>query len=311
MRRVALLCGVGLLAGCELVFPPGGGNANDDEPGPFDARGDGGLPVDPDARVDGDPDLDSDDDGVNDALDVCPAIPDPEQRDHDGDGAGDRCDPCPPMGGVGDDADGDNDGLGFACDPRPGFAGDTLGGFRGLYTADDVSGWAFFPSAWVVAEPGFLRSPSALAPDAWARPNMIGTDVLLMATANVLAVADGTVPRSFGVGMQLSAQERIECLAWDEPGQVSQVVLRQRDTLSGTDESQSADWTGDLLGNGTVTVRLLIDGGNYNCTVWNGDHLMEASLVGSLILAHTDASLFVGADLAQVDLDYIYVAKYP
>src|SRR5262249_34099820 len=37
---------------------------------------------------------DGDADGVCDALDDCPAAPDPAQADSDGDGRGDACDPC-------------------------------------------------------------------------------------------------------------------------------------------------------------------------------------------------------------------------
>jgi hypothetical protein len=38
---------------------------------------------------------DEDGDGVPDAIDVCPCIPDPAQLDSDGDGVGDACDPEP------------------------------------------------------------------------------------------------------------------------------------------------------------------------------------------------------------------------
>ncbi len=41
------------------------------------------------------PEPDADMDGVPDATDVCPAVPDPVQVDTDGDGAGDACDLCP------------------------------------------------------------------------------------------------------------------------------------------------------------------------------------------------------------------------
>src|SRR5436190_646599 len=44
----------------------------------------------------GDPSVeDTDGDGIPDAQDNCPAIPNPAQTDTDGDGIGDLCDPCP------------------------------------------------------------------------------------------------------------------------------------------------------------------------------------------------------------------------
>jgi hypothetical protein len=47
---------------------------------------------------------DRDGDGVPDAIDVCPDVADPEQRDSDGDGAGDRCDIDVPFEGGTDGA---------------------------------------------------------------------------------------------------------------------------------------------------------------------------------------------------------------
>jgi hypothetical protein len=45
-------------------------------------------PIDPAAE-------DGDGDGISDAQDDCPTIPNPAQTDTDGDGIGDLCDPCP------------------------------------------------------------------------------------------------------------------------------------------------------------------------------------------------------------------------
>ena len=72
--------------------------------------------------------LDSDGDGVEDDVDVCPEVADPSQRDADGDGVGDACDvdadgdgiidevdPCPGLYNP-DRLDTDDDGLGDACD---------------------------------------------------------------------------------------------------------------------------------------------------------------------------------------------------
>ena len=61
---------------------------------------------------------DADDDGVPDAVDTCPTVPDPEQRDGDGDGRGDLCDSCPDISDA-PHSDRDGDGRGDACDPCP------------------------------------------------------------------------------------------------------------------------------------------------------------------------------------------------
>jgi subtilisin family serine protease len=59
---------------------------------------------------------DRDRDGVPDARDDCPAVPDPDQPDADHDLAGDRCDNCPTASNP-DQADADADGSGDACQP--------------------------------------------------------------------------------------------------------------------------------------------------------------------------------------------------
>jgi hypothetical protein len=64
--------------------------------------------------------------GVGDACDNCPDVPNPEQSDFDADGLGDACDNCPndfnPR-----QSDMDDDGTGDGCDPCTDRDGDGLG----------------------------------------------------------------------------------------------------------------------------------------------------------------------------------------
>ncbi len=110
MRYLALLAPI-LLAGCFLDRSAldgdfDGGRAADGGR-PVDAAradaGDGGVAIDAPTPL---PDRDGD--GVPDATDLCPDVPDPAQTDLDGDGLGDACD---------DDRDGD--GIANAIDLCP------------------------------------------------------------------------------------------------------------------------------------------------------------------------------------------------
>jgi hypothetical protein len=58
---------------------------------------------------------DADGDGVPDAIDNCPFVPNHDQADSDGDGVGDACDNCPTVPNP-NQSDIDGDGIGDVCD---------------------------------------------------------------------------------------------------------------------------------------------------------------------------------------------------
>ena len=63
------------------------------------------------------PVVDTDEDGIADDSDNCPATANGDQADGDGDGVGDVCDNCPAAANA-DQADADGDGEGDACETQ-------------------------------------------------------------------------------------------------------------------------------------------------------------------------------------------------
>lgn len=103
------------------------------------------APVDMEPEIDGNPNLDTDDDTVNDAEDNCRLIANPDQHDEDADSRGDACDLCPHIVSV--VADADADGVGDECDPHPAIGGDQLVFFDGFGSGTNVpAGWTVVPS---------------------------------------------------------------------------------------------------------------------------------------------------------------------
>ncbi len=64
------------------------------------------------------PSNDLDGDGIPNARDNCPTVPNPMQEDSDGDGFGDACDFCKHQA-TATNHDEDGDGAGDACDDCP------------------------------------------------------------------------------------------------------------------------------------------------------------------------------------------------
>ena len=74
--------------------------------------------------------IDTDGDGVGDACDNAPNVPNPDQADTDADGVGDVADNCPAMANP-TQTDTDGDGVGDACETGSGGGGGLGGGGTG------------------------------------------------------------------------------------------------------------------------------------------------------------------------------------
>lgn len=126
---------------------------------PTNITGDARPDADPDATIDGSPDVDSDNDGLSDAVDNCPTVANPDQRNWDLDGRGDVCDRCPHFSST-SDPDSDGDGVGDACDPRPAIAGDQRLIWQGFYTQTEIDLWrrTNLQGVWTVVTGKVLQS---------------------------------------------------------------------------------------------------------------------------------------------------------
>ncbi len=142
----------------------------------------GGIPG-LDAAVDAtaiDAFVDRDGDGVADAKDNCPDLPNPDQADEDKDGLGDVCDPCPIDA---DNTDPDGDGVAGLCDPNPSTPGDKIIAFESFHRG--------IPSNWTVAGNGTIAAT--------------GDDAVITNTANNHAALLAPVTEPFGNGMIMAS----------------------------------------------------------------------------------------------------------
>ena len=186
---------------------------------------DGAMPDMPSAA-------DEDGDGIDDAIDNCIAVSNPDQRDHDGDGRGDQCDLCPHLAST-SDPDGDGDGVGDACDPRPSSAGDRRVLWEGFYDANAVDTWTQGGAAanWVVLN-GAVQQPAFSPGDRVLLPPTSYQHVYVATSFEILGVSASA---TLGVCSGVAAPQFYCCtLRSAGPSVLSSSHI----------EAQSAQWTG-------------------------------------------------------------------
>jgi hypothetical protein len=251
--------------------------------------------------------FDRDEDGVQDAVDNCPDVPNADQSDEDHDVVGDRCDNCPLVANATQQALADADGVGDACDPRPDVDGDCL------IVVDTFRDPTAFAAHWsVLAEPGdtpdvrpevdsvAITSHADFAVAIVARDDngnvMTGVhDVQLLArskpvvlyAAVVAAVSNASRPRG-GYACSLF-------------GNVDEVVHVTNDGIMVQNASMSSEPVLDRL-----LLRLVIDGNELGCRIEHG--IAVGGLRVSVV--PTPISGGPGASVRKIDLQIDAFAAY-
>ena len=196
---------------------------------------------------------DQDGDGVEDAVDNCPTMPNADQRDTDGDKKGDACDHCPHLASA-TDPDADGDGVGDACDPRPTTAGDR----RVLWETFDsnmaISGWVESGTphgTWTVANGELaqqsLGADTVLTGPAYQRP-YVATKITIT----------GLGPAAW-VGFRTGAagSKYYLCLM-----QFNSSVLATSYAQGSQNDNQMMPWTGTLTVGSQIGLSESLVGGN-------------------------------------------------
>ena len=220
---------------------------------------------------------DGDGDGVCDAGDNCPGLPNPDQDDDDGDDLGDACDPCPGDSGNDLDADGacaagdncpvdanadqidtDGDGPGDACDACPDDAADDAD-LDGFCADEDNCPDKANCVRWV-------QAPKVVAPDG-AADDRFGYAVSLDAAGATVLVGgygdDDLGSHSGSAHVLVRAGDgwipQTKLLAWDGAA----------DSRFGSAVSLSADGTRALVA-ANVDDEAGVDAGAAYVFLWNG-----------------------------------------
>jgi hypothetical protein len=268
----------------------------------LDARADAGPGSDGGPR-------DTDGDGIDDAIDNCVSLANPDQHDEDGDHVGDVCDPCPQVANA--TADGDGDGIPDACDPHPGTPGDVLVKF------EPFTGTGNLPAGWQSKGGGtpidWKRGNDALtiAADSATRIAIfdtgaqhhaidVGADVIAAANTGQLFLTALTDARPdihgfFGCGMRFDNQadgKTREVFAFDQQDNPPFVLL-------GTDSVDPP------IASGSYRIQFVMEGGHEICVIPHDTNAHRQT-----VNFNSKGNTFVGLRANNVTIAFRYVAIY-
>ena len=230
---------------------------------------------------------DTDGDGVADAIDNCPSVPNPDQGNEDGDMYGDACDPCPPYP---DDivTDSDGDGIDDHCDPHVGQQ-DHLVMFEGFHHGLPAA-WTIHGGTWTQEGDSVLGTP----------PSQNETSVLTMpyTAMTSVTISAGITPTDLSAGMitmagVVGAYDGLHVVTCALRQQQTMQTFVAQDTGVGTNTSKP--WT--FVVDTQYSIALTYDLQNaLDCHVERGTASTTTSI--NLALAPPESDRFLGIYLA-------------
>jgi hypothetical protein len=296
-----------LVLGTGCAFEPGELPGGDNSGGGGSGSGSG--------SGSGDPTVDTDGDGMVDAVDNCATVGNPDQRDHDDDGNGDACDSCPHRVDTG--ADVDSDGVGDACDPHPTSAGDRVAYFEGFYGAltwDNVIG----SNTWVL-DLGTLRQPDVEDQHQLVRddtPNLKAVLIDMRVRINAVST-NPTSRRSMGIVAAHHDEENFLFCGLASQGQDVQVNAGHADTdfwgngrFTYNETAFAAPMTGDWISVQARTVRLDEYTTRNECSTFRAGLPAPSNAVYDAEIS-IDGDVGIRTNGADASFDYVFVVEMP
>jgi hypothetical protein len=269
------------------------------DPVSSDASPPGDAP--PDARVDGSPDVDSDLDGIDDSLDNCPSVGNPQQWDEDTDGLGDDCDRCPAFADAAD-PDADGDGVGDRCDPHAGTSGEQIFLFEGFHEGIPAT-WRLFGSFSSDADDALGTAVAGGHSTLRIPVSPVGEEMIASSATLIDKVGNGM--RSVGVVLrhQQNSDMAIECRVFQPP---ASPFTRYGIYDTSTSTVVADDSHGFAIGE-TYAMIETRSGTDYNCRVTNAD----AELVGSAPLTASSPEVGLRIESATARFHWVLVVTTP